>query len=509
MRAAEVREAVRVTASAFPALAGTWNQVRLVADTGSAPWRGVVTVTGRGGAVNIALALPAHGQRVLAVPFRIGSGESALAVAVDGVPRARIDVAPRAARPPRLVADGDRLEASRVAADARVVAVAIDRLPEAWRAYDAFDLVVLPRGGEARLRRSQEAALERWVRWGGAVGSPGGERATARALGDGFAIVAPSVAGVERERERLRPALADPGSAALARWDETRPSVSDAAAGTALLDPRLAMPIYLSALGVAAVAVARSAGARRSALPIAVLLILAGSLGTWSLARAGNPAVLEVDEVSLVRARPGGGETHVSAVVRARAHRRSTIRLVPRLEAAALGEAGTPRVDFDPRRAVRWDPDGAPGSDATGTPGVWERSWALGETATIRVDGLGPALDVRAASRPDGGWTVENRGRRRLTSISVVSADRLAQALGDLEPGGRLDVSGPPTARIEAPGFWRSLLPSSGPARTATALLARVDPPLGALEFPAGGVRLASTSYVVLSLPQPSGSGGR
>lgn len=500
----EAAGAPRVSASALmpPGIRG-WTQVDIVLDAGPEPWRGIVTVGARTAKAQVKLALPAHGQRVVALPFWLDGGESAPEVWIDGVPSGRVMLASAQDHPARiLMADGDRQASGPGAAS---VAAPLGRLPETWRAYEPFDLVLLPPGGDAALRPAQAAALARWVQWGGAVGLLSAEREppVARAAGAGLAILAPSSAeasGLYARWKRVGGSGADLSRRLLEGWED--PRHSDAAwiipAGRTGASLGITVAGYLGLLSVAALVLFRHPGTRRLGLQVAVALIGLGSLATWGIARAAAPSFLEVREVTLVIVQPDGSPAHLSAVVRTQAHRSGVSPLVPQGQMPLLYEVEVSRGAPNPGRAVRLDAE----------HGVWERSWALGEMALLRVDQLGPDLGIRIGRGGGGGtWELENQGRHTLRRLALVGEDGGLRVLPDLTPGGRVRIEpGAPGPSLggEAAVFWRSILPGQqawvghGPA-----LLATLDPPLRPLEFPGGTTRTVSQSHLVLALPAP------
>jgi phage gp46-like protein len=501
-RPAAADEPVRLRVSTFPAPPGPgWIELRLVAESRERPWRGDVTVAGQAGSVRIKLAVPDHGQRKVALPFRVGGADRALDVLVDRTVAARVEVVPNSVKAGRLlIASRGRFEEESTTMTAggedRATNVALERLPETWRVYEAFGLVVLPSGGETDLRPAQEAALEHWLRWGGAVGSSGGRRTTVRPFGAGVAIAGADALEVDRAHDRWRrTSTRDLGREALRAWDDSSPARPPSSGPT--FDLRLVVGGYLGTLAIAGCVVARSSGARRVGLQTAMLLIVAGSLATWSVPQAGGPMLLVVEEVALVLARADGGSTHVSSAVHVRAQRRGTSRFAPRLEGPIVYEARAPAAAGRPERAVRWDPDAR----------VWERRWALGETAALRVDGLGPALHIRTVAQGPRAWDVENQGQHRLRSAVLLAGDGRFHALGDLAPGARrrleLDGTAPAPAGEADLEFWRPLLSrvAIGTNALAPVVLAVLEPPLAALDFLDRDVRVTSTNHLALSLP--------
>ena len=500
---------VRLDVAPFPApLRSGPVELRITAETEAQPWRGGVALRGRAGRTEIGLALPAHGRRVVVVPFRVAVGERTLEVAVDGETVARVEVPPPEEGAPRvLVVDGMRGEVSaRMVPDSGRMSLPLEHLPETWPTLESFDLVILPPAGEARLRPGQEAALERWVRWGGAVGVPGG-RATVsvRGLDRGVTIVGGDIADIERAHAQWRrDTPRDARPAALALW-EALPVTSGAGGHWApAIDPRLAVLAYLALLALLGCVFARFPRIRPVAVPAVALLIAGSSLAIWSVPRAASPTRIEVEEVSLVFASPDGSPPQVSAVVQVTAHRSGTSRFVPRVHGPAVYEASAAAIPGARPHTVRVNAD----------TGLWQRSWALEESTTLRVSGVGPALKVQVVRQGPAVWMLENHGDHSLRSVVVLGGDRPARVLGDLLPGtrSRVDLGTPPgpaapnaLSMPELPelAFWRRLLPSisSRDGRPSPLLLATLDPPLAALEFLEGGVLARTTSHVALPLP--------
>jgi hypothetical protein len=176
---------------------------------------------------------------------------------------------------------------------------------------------------------------------------------------------------------------------------------------------------------------------------------------------------------------------------------------VPRFPRPLLYEAEPSRERSNPHRAIRWDADG----------GVWERSWAVGETGTIRVDGIGPGIGVRAQSAQGGGaWEIQNQGPHTLRSAGILFCDGGFQPLPDMPPGSRTQAVRPAVARAgtrraRAPEFWQALLPARIPAAGwQPVLVAILDPPIPAIRFLEGEARARSETRLVMTLPSAPGS---
>ena len=510
----------RVSASAFAAPpGGGWSEVTLVLESGPRAWRGVVEVAGGVAKAHVRLALPEHGQRVVRLPFWVEEGERSPRVWIDGAPAGTVVVPSPAGGGGAivLVAERDASGASPAGAgEASGAARApLARLPESWGSYGAFDLVILPPGGEAALRPAQSAALQRWVRWGGAVALLEADRlgpAAVREVGSGVAIAAGGEAEARAAFARRRPPGPEAGSfpvAALRAWERARPpgEAMAGAAGRPGARLGLAAAAYAGLLLAAALAAAWLPGARRHAAQALAFLACAAALAAWGIARAGEPWLIEAREIALIRALPDGGPTHLHAVLRARALRSGDSRFVPLLEAPQVIESEASRAPANPHRAVRWDPDGD----------VWERRWALGETATLRVGGGGPALGVRA--RPvagSQGWDVENGGRHMLRRAVLVAGDGRMQALADIPPGARVRVAAGAAGSAGAQpdesalAFWAALLPGRGAWESGSpALVADLDPPIASLRFADGEARVSGESHLVMALPEAGAGRGR
>ncbi|OGL16166.1 MAG: hypothetical protein A3F92_14020 [Candidatus Rokubacteria bacterium RIFCSPLOWO2_12_FULL_71_22] len=468
---------VRVTATALAPERGGWTEVLLAARGGDVPWRGSVALASQSAKVHVALAVPARGQRLITVPLWLDRGGEAR-VWVDGAAAGRV------------AGHGDPAERVLVADGATV-------LPSIWRAYEAFDLVVLTPGATARLGQVEAAALDTWVRWGGAVAATRPGATEARALGAGTTLVAPSAADARAAFERLRRARAhadDPALALLRRWERARPPArpQDATGrpGTAL---GVLLGAYAALLGGVAVVAARRPTAGRAGVHLVGLVIAAGAVGTWSLARAGGPRDLDVHETALLVARPDAQAAHVSSVLRMRAHRSTTTGWTAR--AAMLVEVEPRRAAPRPLRAIRWRAEA----------GAWEREWVVGETAVVRAAGEWPDPGIRVRARRDGrAWRVENDGPHTLRSVVLVPADGPPRALRDLGPATSVEVD----ARATAPGdgalpeiAWALPL-LGGEVETRPLLLATLARPIRSLDFLDGAVGVTGDTHVVVPLPR-------
>ncbi|HEV8436820.1 MAG TPA: hypothetical protein VGT40_01875 [Methylomirabilota bacterium] len=475
--------AAHATATAS-SLTGGWTEVLVSVQTGEAPWRGSLALAGRGAKLRVALAVPARGQRVLALSFWMEPGDRAPAMWLDDAPAGSVA--------------GPTEPTGRM-----LVAELPPRLPMISRAYEAFDLVVLPAAVAARLSPPELAALERWVTWGGAVAVVRPDAVPAlRPVARGAAIVAASVSEARAAFDRSRGARhagEDPALAVLRRWERSRlplaPSIDwQARPGGALA---VFIAAYVAALGAVGLAGLRLPAVRRAALHLVVLLVASASLAVWGVARAGSPAVA-VRETTLVAARPDGEATLLASALRVKAQQPATTRWQSLASVPMLYEVEPRRGGGDPQRAVRWDADG----------GVWERAWALGETAVIRSSGGWPDLGIRLAVSPDGeGWRVENHGAHTLRRVVVVLADRSLLALGDVPPSGVAQVPArrPSPAEEVSEPFWDGLL-SDATGATRLVLLAALDPPIASARFVDGGVRVSGETRIAVSLPSLGGS---
>lgn len=506
---------VQVSGSAFAApRGGGWTEVLLVLQNGPRAWRGVVEVAGGAAKAHVQLSLPEHGQRVVAMPSWVEAPDRAPRLWIDGAPAGQV-LMPSVWEGDSLVliaeADARGAASARAGETPGLMRASLGRLPETWRSYGPFDLVILPVGGEAALRQSQSAALEHWVRWGGALtllNVSRDEPVTTRAVGSGVAIAAGSEAEARATFDRWRRARAsaeDFSRAALFAWERARPPARTRATGAGRPGGPLGMAAagYAGLLAVAAIAAIRFPAARRRAPHVLIFLMCGASLTVWGIARAGESHLLEVQESAMVRAHADGGAAHVNAVVHIRALRSGGSRFVPTVQGPRLVEMEPPRAPGNPHRAIRWDPDG----------GFWERAWALGEMATLRVDGDGTDLALRV--RPAGGplaWEVENRGQHALRRPVVVVGNGRTEGFADIPPGMRARLAVGAAGEGPAPqpsegslAFWAALLPGREPweARSPV-LLAVLDPPLASLRFTDGESRTTGETHLVLSLPTPT-----
>lgn len=466
-------------------------EIRLVIDAGPRAWRGVAAVRSTGAAAQIGLAVPAHGRRAILLPWSVASTGSALVVSIDGATAARVDVSSAEQRGRRLL-----VRDAHAGAPANPGHADVADLPRTSRAYASFDLVVLPHGSELKLDRAQQAAMERWVRWGGAVGTPdGADSAVMRMIGLGVVIAGSGVETVARAHDRWRhEGLLPVWRRPLAGWD-TEAAVPGAARDAAPLTVvGLAVVGYLGALGLTGAVLARFPGARFAGAPVVLLLALLGSVTVWSAARAGSPALLDVEEITLMEAPADGREVEVTGIVRAQARRSGLSRFEVPLEDAAVAESLVRGPVLDERRVIRLDAR----ADEAGAGGqrparAWERAWALGERATIRVEGTGPALAVHATRRAGGGWEIDNRGRHVLRSAVIATSKGVAH-LGDIAPGTRTAAGTPSALRLaaDAPAIVRNAVE----ARRAV-LVAHLDPPVVAVDFASDVVARRRTLVVV------------
>ena len=498
-----------VTLLSIPAVGG-WTEGRLVLKAGDRPWRGVVEVAGTAAKVQVQLAVGARGQRVLSLPWWVAPGAGAPQVWVDGVPTNVVVSLPRAERRPRvLVGEAASLPVTplNTAADpSESRRVPLAAWPETWRAYDAFDLVILPAGLERALRLEQEAALEHWMRWGGAVGTLKDDRtAVLRPLGAGAGIVAQSPDALQTAYVGWAKNHSSAGRPLMHVWERMRPWSGKTTwraywPGASLM---IALVVYVVCLGAAAIVFASHPPLRRFGVRFLLVSIAGATLGIGVVAHGAGSAVLDVDEVTLLLDRGAGEGTHASAVVRARADQRATLPFVPLFQRPALTEAEPSKGRTSPHRAIRWDVDGS----------VWERSWVVGETAAIRVDGIGPDLGIRVRSAGEGAWHIANQGRSTLRAVGVLLPAGGFLSLADLPPGGqvRLDAAqlrgGTAGTEMRATGFWDALLMTSDAGiRREPMLVATLDPPISSMRFLNGKVRRTAESYLVLPLSGGVGS---
>ena len=507
-------ESPRVSASLHPMPAtGGWMEVRLVVRTGDEPWRGLVEVAGGAAKVHVRLAVVARGQRVVPLPFWVGPGNDVPQVWLNGVPAGRALTPPVGGNALRvLVAEGPGVGASEagLADDMRSARSPVAAWPETWRAYDAFDLVILPAGLERALRPEQDVALEQWMRWGGAVAAvqaDRGEPVTRRVVDAGVGILAESP-------EKARAAYAKWAASRVGKdvlphtilraWERARPWGGRSTWQLNRPGARLGMAlvIYLALLVGSAAALSRFPVFAWAGVRTVLVLVGVAILAMWGLSRGGGP-FLEVQEVTLLRAHAHGNATHMSTVIRAQADRRATSRFVPLFSRPLLYEAEPSRERSSPHRAIRWDVDG----------GVWERSWAVGETGTIRADGIGPDIAVRAQSlQGAGAWEIDNRGSHTLRSAGLLFCDGGFQPVPDVPPGTRtrlvgVELAGAGAQRGRAPEIWQALLPACDPAGGwQPVLVAALDPPIPAVRFLKGEARASSETRLVMTLPGASGS---
>lgn len=528
----QAADAVRLAAStvSIPA-GGGWTEVVLVLENGPRPWRGVVQVAGAGAKAHVRLSIPARGQRVVSMPVWIGPGTELPKLWIDGVEAGTVSSPPAAGQRARVViAELDRQAASEPLVEdaAMAVRLGLARLPETWRAYEAFDLVVLPVGGYAALRPAQESALEEWVRWGGALGlklATDQTMTTAKPVGMGTAIVGDTADEIRGGFARWkREALSgdDPARLAVEAWERSWPFNTRSAfaregagpsrSGASSTGGALGRALggYLAVMLVAALVVARFPRSRGPAVHVLLAVIVGGSLTVWGIARAGSAQLLEVREVTLIRAYPGITASHMSSAVGMKAERAGVSRFVPSVTRPSLSETAAPRAQANPHRAIQWDVDG----------GFWERAWALGETATLRVDGLLPDLGIRARPAVEAGtWTLTNTGRHTLRRVLIMARDGRVHPLPDLLPAGQASIGSPaesaaawsrPRPDEPALAFWRSFLARPGAtAGEALVLLAALDPPAQSLRFPDGDARVSSQSHLVMALPGAPPRGAR
>jgi hypothetical protein len=497
-------DAPRVTAwaSVLPA-SGGWIEIVALVENGAVRWRGALAVVGEAARVDLTLALPAHGRRTVTLPFWIRPGEGVPWVGVSGMSRGAMTTSsalrapgilaawePRAGISPRVLVAEERRDGDGEKSPGTAAASA---LPVTRRALDALDLVILPSGWDHRLRPEQQGALEQWVKWGGAVGVVDRSRPpTTRALGTGLTIVGGTSSDVQAAYVRwaeTSASLHGVRRALLDSWERTRaPASSSTERPGARL--RVALAGYVGVLGLAALVLGGVRSLRTLGVSIVVVLIAAGTVATWALARGGD--ALDVRATTVLVARPDGGPADVSARVDLRAGRSDTWRLVPEVEDPLVVEMGTRTA----AKALTWDVDAR----------VWERALAMGETADVRVAGLAADVGVRVRERADGAWDLDNGGAHTLRDVLVLSGGRQAQALDDLSPGARTTVTPAPrksSGERDVPGlaFWRPLLEAAeGATSRSILLLATLDPPLRPLRV-RGDARLAAETRLVIALP--------
>lgn len=485
----------------------------LVVRAGDEPWRGLVEIAGGAAKVHVRLSVAARGQRVVPLPFWVGPGNDVPQVWLDGVPAGRVLTPPvRESAARVLVAEGPGLGASHasLADDVRSTRGPVAAWPETWRAYDAFDLVILPAGLERALRPEQDAALEQWMRWGGAVAAVQADRGqpvTRRSVDAGVGILAENPEQARAAHAQW--ATSRVGTSALPQtilrvWERSRPwsGLSTWQLNRPGSHLGILLAIYLTLLVASAVALTCFPSVAWAGVRTNLVLIGAAALAMWGLSRGGAP-FLDVQEVTLLRAHAQGNATHMSTVIRARADRRETSRFVPLFPRPLLYEAEPSRERSSPHRAIRWHVD----------EGVWERSWAVGETGTIRVDGVGPDIAVRAQStQATPAWEIDNRGSHTLRRAGLLFCDGGFQPVPDVPPGTRARLAGAErpgagTERGRAPEIWQSLLPACDPtAGWQPVFVATLDPPIPAVRFLDGEVRARSETRLVMALPGTSGS---
>jgi hypothetical protein len=495
---------IQVSASAvMPVASPGWIEILLVVRNGARPWRGVIEVSGARAKVHVRVSLPEYGQRVVALPFWLDPGSRAPHVWAGGAPAGTVQFLATGQTASRvLVADGSSADLSPGGwrPDVAPVRVPAARLPQTWRAYDGLDLVILPAERQGDLRPAQVAALEQWVRWGGAVSlvrARGEEPTTTRSLGAGVTIVARSPVEALAARDRTRATGEHVARAVMSAWERSRPAIGgpqETTGGRPGTGLGVVVAVHLGLLVVAAAVAGRFPGVRQAGRPVLIAIIGGASLASWGVARAGSAWPLDVRETTLIRARPQGGVTHISAVARVQARRRGISRLVPRVEAPHHTQAEAPSGPGNPHRAITWDPD----------TDTWERQWAMGETSVLRLDGIGPDIGLQVHRGPTGAaWEIENHGPHALRRTILIRGDDGAQALADLPPGSRTRIeiatavrnANPTTPDLE---FWKPLLPER--AAGSAVLLATLDPPIRALGVPDDD-RATPESHLIVALP--------
>jgi hypothetical protein len=436
---------------------------------------------------------------MLTVPARVAPNGAPPRVWVDGEPvRTNLRVAEGSAG---ILATGDELGESR-----SVTRAPLARWPVVWRAYDAFDLVVPPAGWDRILVPEQQRALSQWVKSGGAVATVSRdlERSRSTPLGDGVAIAARTLSEAEEAHARWQRSRSHGGIRLLLdRWgSETQVSRAPTPRLRAAAGMMAAVGAYLALLGVLPlVCIGRKL--RPARMPAVCALVVGGCLAVWTTATWGSAPMLEVGEFGLLVSSAGAGDDYVSSVVRLEAQRSGTAQFVSPVTSALLHEVEASRSAPDPHRAVRWDVERR----------AWERAWAMGEQAVLRLEGVVPDLGIRASrANQRGTWEIENGGSRALRQVLFVPPVGQPRRLPDLLPGDRVVISGGATANAgttaadAALAFWSSLVPASGTGDGMGLVVAMLDPPLQSLAFPEETAAWTGQTRVALVLPDGAGA---
>jgi hypothetical protein len=495
----------RVTARFSPTARDGWTEALLIITAGDQAWSGTVAVATAAAKMRLKLSLPARGQRVVPVPFWIAAGSGAPQIWVDGI---RIgSMIPSVAGETRILLppQGGESHAGPGLPTGAIVSLPLSEWPETWRAYEAFELVVLPAASIAALRPEQSHALEQWLHWGGAAAAVEADRTDSgglKPIGAGAGIAARTAADAWKAYSAwaARGGSATVSRALLGKWERARGGIEKTTWDLRWPAPALAIVAlgYLLSLAAAAAALACCPALRRFGVRLVLLVLLCGTCATVAVAQGGSGGV-EVKEVTLLRDRGEGWTTHASAVIQARSARRVTLPFTPVFRQAALYELEPSQGRLHPQRSIQWNVDG----------NSWERELVVGESAVIRVDGIGPDLGIRVHGRPDG-VQVENGGSFTLRDLVLFSAGGLLP-IRDLGPGEQilLDASRlRDTARWASASpamFWAPLLPSAEAGRIREPmLLAKLDPSVPAVRMGGNDARLTTETYVVLSLPNAS-----
>ncbi|HTX53570.1 MAG TPA: hypothetical protein VMD08_09165 [Candidatus Baltobacteraceae bacterium] len=485
---------------------GGWAEAQLVLKTGDRAWRGSVELAGGTAKLHIQLALGPRTQRFLVVPWWVAPGAGAPRVWVDGVTVDTVIVPPRSQSRPRVLtstAKASATAASPALVESEWTQAPLSSWPETWRAYDGFDLVLLPESLGRELRPEQESALERWIRWGGAAAmirpdAPEG----VRPLGRGAVFVAHNLEALRKAQAAWtqRGAGAHLSESLLMVWERARPSNQrttwEARRPGRVLAATVA--VYVVCLVAVAAALALRPSCHRFGVHALMVLIPAVILATGITVYGGGASHIEAEEVTLLRDQGTGEGVHACALFRVRADRRATLQFAPVLRQAALYEAETSKDRPSPHRAIRWNVDGE----------AWERAFVAGETAVIRADGLGPDLGIRVTPAGNRAWQIENRGASTLRAAGLLFPSGEFRAVADVPAGARLHLAAGPQSQSEPgplsllPAFWAALLPSSVlDAPGDPVFIASLDPPVRSMRLLHGELHGTATTYVAVSLP--------
>jgi hypothetical protein len=322
-------------------------------------------------------------------------------------------------------------------------------------------------------------------------------------VGEGIGIVAGSPGEVHKAFEgwvRDRGGASSVSTRLVQAWERSRPWTEKTTWSAEQPGGPIGvvLAVYLMLLTAVSLLLVLRPRLRAAGMRIVLVVVFVGLLATWAVAYVGTSAGITVRDVVLLRAHAEGGGTHAVAWVHARADRFGMSRFEAVLNQAEIVEAEPSAERALPHRAIQWDLD----------RGSWVRSWAVGETAAIRVDGIGPDIQTHTALTDNGReWEIDNRGPHAVRAAGVLLPDGGFRSVPDIPPGSRCRVeTSPPATGRDAPDFWRALLPvADRSGRGLPVLVGTLDPPIPSVRFLDGNVKTLAQTYVVVMLP-PAGS---